>query len=89
LSILAERIAEIRSEYLERAAAAWRGRERQLLLELVRGLDEAAFAFTMAPNREQLKRRDEVRHYILRGAASALRPVLESVRDDPGRRPPS
>lgn len=81
---LAERVAEIRAEYLARTTAAWRGREREFVIELVRGLDEAAFAFTMAPNREQLKRQDIVRHHILRGAASALEPFLERLAGDKG-----
>lgn len=78
------RITEIRAKYLERTILAWRGHEREFLVELVRGLDEAAFAFTMAPNRMRLLRQDAVRHYILLGAASALRPLLEVLQDDPG-----
>lgn len=78
------RIAEIQAEYLARAVAVWRGYERVLLVELVRGLDEAAFALTMAPNRGQLIQEDAARHAIILGAASALRPFLEVIRDDPG-----
>jgi hypothetical protein len=77
-------ISSIRAEYLARTFAAWRGHERTFLIELVRGLDEAAFAFTMAPNRAQLVRKDAARHLILLGAASALKPLIEHVRDDPG-----
>ena len=76
------RIAELRAAYLARTAGAWRGHERVFLIELVRALDEAAFAFTMAPNRDQLVRDDDARHAILWGAASALRPFLEAVQND-------
>lgn len=77
-------IAKIRAEYLERTVAAWSGYERLFLIELVRGLDEVAFAFTMAPNRAELIREDIARHYMAFGSASAIRPFLEAVRDDPG-----
>lgn len=77
-------ISAIRTAYLARTAAASTGYERQFLIELVRGLDEASFAFTMAPNSAQLVRRDAARHLILLGAASALRPLMEGLQDDPG-----
>ncbi|WP_157019468.1 hypothetical protein [Mesorhizobium xinjiangense] len=77
-------IVSIRTEYLARTAANWRGYERQFLIELVRGLDEASFAFTMAPNRAQLVRSDGARHLILLGAASALQPFLEKLQQDSG-----
>lgn len=77
-------VAEIRSKYLTRVFTRWRGYERQFVIELVRGLDEAAFAFTMAPNRAQLLDEDIARHHMCLGAASALRPFLEVLRDDPG-----
>lgn len=83
--LIAERhIAEIRAEYLARTVETWRGYEHVSLIEIVRGLDAAAFALTMAPNRTQLIREDVARHYIILGAASAIRPFLEAVRDDPG-----
>lgn len=75
-------IADIRAAYAARAAAAWRGWEREFVIELVRGLDEAAFAFTMAPNHAQLMSRDVNRYYILAGAASGLRPFLQALHDD-------
>lgn len=77
-------IADIRTAYLARTAAAWQGLEREFVIELVRGLDEAAFAFAMAPNRAELIQHDLNRHYIRAGAASALRPFLKVLRDDPG-----
>lgn len=77
-------ISSIRATYLACTAAAWRGYERELLIELVRTLDECAFAFTVAPNRAQLRRQDEARHLMLLGAASALRPLIEMLHDDPG-----
>lgn len=78
-----QRIAEIRGDYMTRIRTSWRGHERVLMLELVRALDQAAFAFKMAPNRNELLKHDEFRHAILRGAAFALRPLLESLGDDP------
>lgn len=77
-------ISSIREAYLTRTVTAWRGQERLFLIELVRGLDEASFAFTMAPNRAQLVRDDAVRHLILLGGASALRPFIEKIQNDPG-----
>lgn len=77
-------IAEIRAEYLEHTVAAWRGHERSILIEMVRGLDEAAFALTLAPNRAELIREDTARRYMILGSATAIRPFLAAVRDDPG-----
>jgi hypothetical protein len=77
-------ITEIQCAYLSRMIELWRGYERQFLIELVRSLDETAFAFTMAPNRSQLLRRDRARHFLLLGAAPALRPFIEALRDDRG-----
>lgn len=73
-------IYEIRAAYLSRTLASWGGLEGLFLLELIRGLDEAAFAFTMAPNRAQLVRQDSNRHLILLGGASALRPFIETLQ---------
>ncbi|ARO27287.1 hypothetical protein TAL182_PD00195 (plasmid) [Rhizobium sp. TAL182] len=74
-------VSSIRASYLARTLDAWRGYEREFLIELVRGLDEASFAFTLAPNRDQLIRNDEARHFIMAGAASALRPFLRVLQD--------
>lgn len=79
-----KRIAEIRAGYLERVASTWRGFERELVIEMVRGLDEAAFAFTMAPNSVELLREDAYRHNMLFGGASALKPFLDRLKNDEG-----
>ena len=63
---------------------AWRGREREAVIEIVRTVDYAAFAFTQAPNRAELVATDTDRHEMLAGAATALRPFLEALRDQPG-----
>lgn len=77
-------IAKIRAEYLEHTVAAWSGYERVFLIELVRGLDEAAFALTLAPNRAELIQEDTARHYMVLGSATAIRPFLAAIRNDPG-----
>jgi hypothetical protein len=77
-------ISEMQCAYLSRMQALWRGHEREFLIELVRSLDETAFAFTMSSNRSQLLRRDTARHLMLLGAASGLRPFIEALRDLPG-----
>ena len=78
------KLAEISEAYSVRMSEAWRGHERAVVLELVRGLDEAALGFTLAPNRARLIERDTTRHCILLGAASALRPFLGRLAGDPG-----
>ncbi len=65
-------------------ARNWHGHERTLLIELVRSLDHIAFAFRMAPNCVELSTRDVARNFMLRGAAIALRPLLEAVANQPG-----
>jgi hypothetical protein len=66
---------------------AWRGHERELLIELVRTLDFAAFAFILAPNRQLLIKEDTARHSMLLGAATAMQPLLTLLHDDPGAVP--
>lgn len=63
---------------------AWRGHERELLIELVRTLDFTAFAFTLAPNRQVLVTQDAERHAMLLGAATAMQPLLKILHDDSG-----
>jgi len=65
-------------------ARNWAGHERTLLIELVRSLDHIAFAFRMAPNCVELSNRDVARNFMLRGAAMALRPLLEAVAGQVG-----
>lgn len=60
------------------------GLEQLFLMELVRSLDEAAFAFMLASNRSQLRRGDRARHTMLRGAARAIGPLLKKVHGLPG-----
>ena len=53
-------IADLKAAYLNRTTNAWKGREREFVSsEMVRGLleDEAAFAFQMAPNGAELRRK--------------------------------
>lgn len=80
----AQIIHELRRRLRESTLRAWRGRERELLLELVRTLDFAAFAFILAPNRQALIKEDSARHYMLLGAATAMQPLLTLLHDDPG-----
>jgi hypothetical protein len=63
---------------------AWRGHERELLIELVRTLDFTAFAFTLAPNRQALITGNAAGHYMLFGAATAMQPLLKILHDDSG-----
>jgi hypothetical protein len=79
-----QRIAELIRQIQARALQTRQGREREAIIEIVRSLDHAAFAFCLAPNRSDLIARDAARHAMLVGAATALRPFLEIVRDDPG-----
>ncbi|UYO00895.1 MAG: hypothetical protein KIT02_06750 [Devosia sp.] len=78
------RIEKIRSDYLAGVGRAWAGLERQLLLELVRSLDETAFAFHVAPNGAELLEQDTARNLMMLGASTALAPLLTLLRDDPG-----
>lgn len=77
-------IFEIRETYINNQMRQWKGHEQKVLIELVRGLDEAAFAFTLAPNRRVLYFNDNARRFIVYGGATALRPLLEAVRDTSG-----
>jgi hypothetical protein len=76
-----QRIQQAKSRYFDDSAKVWLGREFRFLVLLLRALDEAAFAFTMAPNRSDLVRIDRARHLILMGAATALRPILPRVAE--------
>lgn len=87
VTLAQQRIAAILANYQERMLTRWAGYEQILLTELVRALDEAAFAFTLAPNREQLRRDDAARRLMLRGAATAIGPLLPLVRERQGGLP--
>lgn len=69
---------------MARAAEFFRGAERLAIIEIVRSLDEAAFAFRVAPNAAELLAQDTFRRELLLGAASALRPLLERIRGTEG-----
>lgn len=79
-----EVIMALKAAYLQRVADRWKGYERELVIEMVRGLDEAAFAFTLATNRAKLVRGDSFRHLMFAGAASALKPLLGCLAGMPG-----
>jgi hypothetical protein len=64
---------------MARAEKFFRGAERLAIIEIVRSLDEAAFAFRVAPNAAELRIQDTFRNQLLLGAASALRPLLERI----------
>lgn len=73
----------IRSAH-DRMRESWAGHECMMLIELVRSIDHIAFAFRMAPNGQELERHDRARNHMLRGAATALLPLLEFMADRPG-----
>jgi hypothetical protein len=79
-----DRIGSIRRRHLDQNATRWAGFERLLTIELVRSLDEAAFAFKIAPNRRELQDNDSARNLMLLGAGTALASSLTLIRDDPG-----
>ncbi|NBB47092.1 hypothetical protein GVN24_02260 [Rhizobium sp. CRIBSB] len=78
------RIESIRCRHLDQNATRWVGLERLLIIELVRSLDEAAFAFKIAPNGRELQDNDSARNLMLLGASTALASSLAMIRDDPG-----
>lgn len=78
-----EAISAAFAAYLGDVHGSWRGREKQLVLELVRSLDYAAFISEMDPSTARDARGKAMRHYIRVGAAFALRPLLETIDGDP------
>jgi hypothetical protein len=74
--MLAEKLLiQQRDRYVAAVSASWLGYERELLISLVRALDFAAYV-----NRNA-RRPDTTDAWLrLRGAATALRPLLEAVR---------
>jgi hypothetical protein len=81
--MLARMLAEVQSG----AARSYAGHERLAITEIFRCLDMCAFAFRMAPNRAHLVARDRVRHWMLMGAAAALKPLLADVAHSEGPMP--
>jgi hypothetical protein len=59
-------------------------REKEVVIEIVRSLDYAAFGFVLAPNRADLVRHDLARHCMMFGASTALRPFLRAIAGQPG-----
>ncbi|MCZ4074947.1 hypothetical protein O8B39_08370 [Agrobacterium rhizogenes] len=82
-----DRIEGIRREHLDQNAKSWAGLERLLIMELVRSLDEAAFAFKIAPNGSELLEKDSVRNLMMLGASTALAASLSLIRNAPGNVP--
>lgn len=74
-----KRLIAQRNRYVAGVRESWRGYERELLISLVRALDVAAYNHCVAKSRN-----DDEAGMRLRGAATALRPLLEAVRDMPG-----
>ena len=70
-----------------RAASYFAGYERLAITEVFRTLDMCAFAFQMAPNRKHLRQQDQARHWMLAGAAPALKPLLKGVAEVEGPMP--
>lgn len=74
-----ERLTAQRDRYVECVRKSWQGHERELLISLVRALDVAAYIHRFAGSSV-----DGEPGMRLRGAATALRPFLEAVRNMPG-----
>lgn len=71
----------------ERVSAAWKGREQEGLISVVRVLDQVAVAplWGLDAGVDRLTREAEMDSaFVLHGASAALRPFLSVVRDTPG-----
>lgn len=85
--IAAERaIAQQLEDFQRRAADMWRGREKEAVIALVRVLDRFTIARMLddASGRTVDADRANDRFFVLMGAATALRPFLAAVKDQPG-----
>ncbi len=80
-------LAKMLTDQQSRAASYFAGYERLAITEAFRTLDLCAFAFRMAPDREHLLKRDHARHWMLAGAAYALKPLLNGVAGAVGPMP--
>ncbi len=69
------------------AVDSYAGHEQMVITEIFRCLDMCAFAFRMAPNRAHLVAHDRARHWMLTGAAAALKPLLARVAQSDGPMP--
>lgn len=76
-----QRLISQRDRYLNAVGENWRGHERELLITLVRGLDVAAYNLCIARDGAE---RDPEASMRMRGAATALQPLLEKVKNMPG-----
>ncbi|KEQ53267.1 hypothetical protein [Sphingobium chlorophenolicum] len=74
-----KRLIVQRDRYVTGVRESWRGYEREMLISLVRALDIAAYIHHFAGS--PIDGEPGIR---LRGAATALRPLLEAVRNLPG-----
>jgi hypothetical protein len=83
VDLLSRMLADLQS----RTALSLAGNERLALTEMFRSLDMCAFAFRMAPNRDDLVMRDRARHWMLAGAAFAVKPLLHTVSTCEGPMP--
>lgn len=72
-------LTKMLTDLQSRAARYFSSYERLAITEAFRALDMCAFAFRMAPNRDELLQHDQARHWMLAGAASALKPLLKGV----------
>ena len=82
-NLIVGQIAKLQQE----ACEIWAGHEQEAVIAIVRALDTVAVVKLMDAHHEVPTRRDEARHYAIRGAATALRPFLEKIRDIPGGLP--
>lgn len=67
-----------------RAAEMWMGREKEAVIALVRALDIVATLRMRDAGRTLPASRENSRFFVLLGAATALRPFLAAVKDQPG-----
>ncbi|WP_194954043.1 hypothetical protein [Sphingopyxis solisilvae] len=77
-----QRLIAQRDRYVAAVTGNWRGYERELLIALVRALDFAAYIHCIAKVAQ-----DGEPGMRMRGAATALRPLLQAVADMPGAIP--
>ncbi|HYC59901.1 MAG TPA: hypothetical protein VEK79_10090 [Thermoanaerobaculia bacterium] len=80
MTVAEERLHTSLAEYQARVLLTWRGHEKELVFELARAIDEAAFAVTFPPPREPVPPGYST---ILFGAATALRPLLPKLAHAP------
>ena len=85
--IAAERaITQELEDFQRRAADMWQGREKEAVIALVRVLDRFTITRLLddASGRTVDPDRANDRFFVLMGAATALRPFLAAIKDQPG-----